>query len=48
MTLYLTGTPIDVIVYDIQRITIIPEHTQSVVVRTTIGYKGDSIYPFST
>jgi len=46
MILYLTGAPIDLIVYDVQRISIIPEHTQPVAVRTTIGYKGDSIYQF--
>ncbi|UJR31815.1 hypothetical protein I4U23_019292 [Adineta vaga] len=39
MTLYLTGTPIDVTVYDIQRISIIAEHSQPVVVRTTVAYK---------
>ncbi|CAF1633249.1 unnamed protein product, partial [Adineta ricciae] len=39
MTLCLTGTPIDVTVYDIQRISIIAEHSQPVVVRTTVAYK---------
>lgn len=39
----LTGTPIDLIVYDIQRISITPEYTQPVVARTTIRYKGKSI-----
>lgn len=44
MTLCLTGTPIDVTVYDIQRISIIAEHIQPVVVRTAVAYKGKSIY----
>jgi hypothetical protein len=41
MTLCLTGTPIDVTVYDIQRISINPEHIQPVGVRTTVAYKGN-------
>jgi hypothetical protein len=43
MILCLTGTPIDVTVYDIQRISIIAEHSQPVVVRTAVAYKGKSI-----
>ena len=43
MTLCLTGTPIDVTVYDIQRISIIPEYSQPVAIRTPITYKGNSI-----
>ncbi|CAM4758481.1 unnamed protein product [Rotaria magnacalcarata] len=39
MPLCLIGTPIDVSIYDIQRISIIAEHSQPVTIRTTVGYK---------
>ncbi|CAF4492417.1 unnamed protein product [Rotaria sp. Silwood2] len=39
MPFCLTGTPIDVNIYDIQRISINAEHSQPVVVRTTVAYK---------
>ncbi|CAF3898632.1 unnamed protein product [Rotaria magnacalcarata] len=39
MPLCLIGTPIDVNIYDIQRISIIAEHSQPVTIRTTVGYK---------
>jgi hypothetical protein len=42
MTLCLTGTPIDVTVYDIHRISIKPEHSQPITVRATVAYKGNS------
>jgi hypothetical protein len=44
MILCLTGTPIDVTVYDVQRISINPEHSQTVAVRATVSYKGNLMF----
>ncbi|CAF4197613.1 unnamed protein product, partial [Rotaria sordida] len=36
---FIIGTPIEITVYDIQGISLIPEHSEPVVVRTTVAYK---------
>lgn len=46
MNICLTGSPIDVTIYDIHRISIIAEQSQRVAVRTTVSYKGKSIYSY--
>ena len=41
VTLYfITGTPIDITVYDIEGISVTAEHTEPVIVKTTVAYKG--------
>ena len=37
---FILGTPFDLNVYDVQAISVAAEHSEPVVVRTTVAYKG--------
>ncbi len=37
---FITGFPIDISIYDIQGVSLIPEHSEPVIVKTTVAYKG--------
>jgi hypothetical protein len=44
MILCLTGTPIDVTIYDIKRISINPEYSQPVIVNAIVAYRGNLMF----
>ncbi len=38
---FITGFPIDINVYDIQGVSLIAEHSEPVIVKTIVAYKGN-------
>jgi hypothetical protein len=38
---FITGFPIDITVYDIQGVSLIAEHSEPIIIKTTVAYKGN-------
>ncbi len=43
MSYFIIGIPVEITVYDIQGISLIAEHSEPVIVKTTVAYKGNRL-----